>query len=86
MGFPGGSAGKGSSWNAGDLGLTSGLGRSPGEGNRYPLQCSGLENSMGCIVHGVAKIRTRLSNGLDSSSSQMVKKIKWTLLYKQQKL
>ena len=37
-----------------------GLGRSPGEGKGYPLQYSGLENSMDCIVHGVAKSRTRL--------------------------
>ena len=43
MGFPGGSAGKEST---GDLGLIPGLGRSPGEGNSYPLQFSGLENSM----------------------------------------
>ena len=32
-----------------------GLGRSPGEGKGYPLQYSGLENSMDCIIHGVAK-------------------------------
>ena len=37
-----------------------GLGRSPGEGKGYPLQYSGLENSMDCIVCGVAKSRTRL--------------------------
>ena len=42
--------------------LVPGLGRSPGEGKGYPLQDSGLENSMDCIVHGVAKSRTRLSN------------------------
>ena len=54
MGFPCGSAGKEYACNAGDLGLISGLGRSPGEGKGYPLQCSGLENSMGCIVHGMA--------------------------------
>ena len=44
--------------NAGDTGDASsatGFGRSPGEGKSYPLQYSGLENSMGCIVHGVAK-------------------------------
>ena len=35
---------------------------SPGEGNGYPLQYSGLENSMDCIVHGVAESRTRLSD------------------------
>ena len=55
MDFPGGSAGEESTCNAGDLGLTPGLGRSPGEGKGYPLQYSGLENSMDCIVHGVAK-------------------------------
>ena len=45
-GFPGGSFGKESACNAGDLGLTLELGRSPGEGNSYSLQYSGLENSM----------------------------------------
>ena len=55
MGFPGGSAAKEFTCNAGDLGSISGLGRSPGEGNGYPLQRSGLENSMDFIVHGVAK-------------------------------
>ena len=45
-GFPGGSAGKESIFNAGDLGSIPGLGRSPGEGKGYPLQYSGLENSM----------------------------------------
>ena len=54
-GFPGGSAGKESACNVGDLGSIPGLGGSPGEGNSYPLQCSGLKNSMDCIVHGVAK-------------------------------
>ena len=53
-GFPGGSAGKESACNAGNLGSIPGLGRSPGEGKGYPLRCSGLENSMDCIVHGVA--------------------------------
>ena len=48
--------------NVGDLGLIPGLGRSPGEGNGYPLQYSGLENSMDSLVHGVAKSRTRLSD------------------------
>ena len=51
MGFPCGSAGKESACNAGDLGSIHGLGRSPGEGKCYPLQCSGLENSMDCILH-----------------------------------
>ena len=48
--------------NAGDLGLIPGLGRSPGEGKDYPLQYSGLENSMDCTVHGVTKSQTRLSD------------------------
>ena len=55
MGFPCGSAGKESACNAGDMGLTPGLGRSTGEGKGYPLQYSGLENSMDGIAHGVAK-------------------------------
>ena len=50
-GFPGGSAGKESACNVGDLGSIPGLGRSPGEGKGYPLQYSGLENSMDCRVH-----------------------------------
>ena len=45
MGFPGGSDGKESACNVGDLGSIPGLGRSPGEGKGYPLQYSGLENS-----------------------------------------
>ena len=53
--------GKESACNAGDLDSIPGLGRSPGEGKHYPLQYSGLENSKDCIVHGVAKSRTRLS-------------------------
>ena len=47
--------------SAGDRSSIPGLGKSPGEGNSYPLQYSGLENSMDCIVHGVAKNQTRLS-------------------------
>ena len=62
LGFPGGSAGKESVPNAGDLGSIPGLGRSPGEGKGYPFQYSGLENSMDCRVHGVAKSQTRLSD------------------------
>ena len=49
MGFPGGSAGKETACNGRDLGSISGLGRSPGEGNGYPLQYSGLESPMGHI-------------------------------------
>ena len=58
MGFPCSSAGKESTCKSGDLGSIPGLGRSPGEGSGYSLQYSGLENSMDCIVHEVAKSRT----------------------------
>ena len=51
-----------STCNAGGLGLIPGLGRSPGEGNGYPLQYSGLENSMDGIVHGASKRWTGLSD------------------------
>ena len=62
-GFPGGSEGKASAYNAGDPGLIPGSGRSPGEGNGTPLQHSCLENPMDggawwAAVHGVAKSRT----------------------------
>ena len=62
FGLPCGLAGKESVCNGVDLGSTPGLGRAPGEGNGYPLHYSGLDNSIDCIVHGVAKNRTRLSN------------------------
>ena len=62
LGFPGGSADKESACNARDLGSIPGLGRAPGDGKGYPLQYSGLENSIDCIVHGVAKSCTGLSN------------------------
>ena len=61
-GFPDSSVGKESVCNARDPSSIPGLGRSPGEGKGYPLQYSGLENSMDCIVHGVAKSWTRLSD------------------------
>ena len=48
--------------NAGDESSISGSGRSPGGGKGYPPQYSGLENSMGCIVRGVTKSWTRLSD------------------------
>ena len=60
--FPSSSAGKESACNVGDLSSVPGLGRSPGEGKGYPLQYSGLENSMDCIVHGVTKSWTQLSD------------------------
>ena len=67
LGFPGGSAGKESACDAGDLGSIPGLGRPPGEGNDYPLQYSGLENSMDrgacqATVQGLTKSQKRLSN------------------------
>ena len=62
QGFPGSSAGKESVSNAGDVASIPGLGRSPGEGNGYPFQYSGLENFMDCIVPRVAKSRTQLSD------------------------
>ena len=65
LGFPGGSGSKESTCNKGDGGLILGSGRSPGEGNGYPLQYSCLENSMDRVawwatVHGVAKNQTQL--------------------------
>ena len=60
--LPFGSAGKECACSAGDLGSIPGLGRSPGEGKGYTLRYSGLENSMGCIVYGVAKSQTQLSD------------------------
>ena len=59
--FPGGSDGKKSACIVGDLGSIPGLGRSPGEGNGYPLQYSGLENSM---VVGSQSTTERLSLSL----------------------
>ena len=63
----GGSDGKASVYNAGDLGSSPGLGRSPGEGNGNPLQYCGLENPMDrgawyATVYGVTKSWTRLSD------------------------
>ena len=60
MGFPSGSDGKESACNEGDLGSIPGSGRSPGEGNGYPLQYSCLGNPMDrghwwATVHGVAE-------------------------------
>ena len=67
MGFPGGSEGKTSACNAGDLGSIPGLGRSPGEGKGNPLQYSCQENPMDreawqTTVHGITKSQTRLSD------------------------
>ena len=85
MGFPCSSAGEESACNAGDLVSIPGLGRSPGEGKGYPLQYSGLENSMDHIVHGVAKSWTRLGDFHPlrthmSSIHQDSQGLNWTLL------
>ena len=61
-GFPCDLAGKEFACNEGNLGLIPGFRRSPGEGKGYPLQYSGLENSMYCIVHGVTKSRKQLND------------------------
>ena len=70
-----GSAGKESAWNAEDQASIPGLGRSPGEGKGYPLQYSGLENSMDYVVHGIAKSQTWLSN-FHCTSLQQYKTVK----------
>ena len=67
MGFPGGSDNKEPACNAGDLGLIPGSGRTPGEGNGYPLQYSCLEDSMDrrvwqVTVQEVTESRTRLND------------------------
>ena len=67
MEIPSGSDGEESAHDAGDLGSVPALGRSSGEGNGYPLQCSCLENSMDrgvwwAIVHGISESRTQLSD------------------------
>ena len=62
MGFPYSSVGEESACNAGDPDLIPGSGRSTGEGKGYPLQHSGLENSMDSIVHGDAKSQTKRSD------------------------
>ena len=61
LGLLSGSAGKESICNGRDLGSIPGLGRSSGEGKGSPLPYPGLENSLGCIVHGVTKSQVRLS-------------------------
>ena len=62
LGFPCGSAGKESTHNVGDLGSIPGLGISLEKGKDTHFQYSGLENSVDCIVRGVAKSQTRLSD------------------------
>ena len=72
-----GSTGKESACNVGDLSLIPGLETSPGEGNGNPLQYSGLENSIDCINHGVAKSQTELRDFYFhfSGSSKLVKTV-----------
>ena len=70
--FPGGPAGKESARNAGDLSSIPGPGRSPGEGNSYAFQYSGLENSMDCIVDGVTRSQTQLSEFHFQWNSELV--------------
>ena len=75
-GFPGGSEGKESVCNKRDLGSIPGFRRSLAEGKDYPLQCSGLVNSMDreawqAIVHGIAKSWTQLSVSRMSMSEQV---------------
>ena len=72
LGFPPGSAGKESACNMGDLGSIPGLGKIPREGKGYPLQYSGLENSMDYTIHGVPKSLTGLSD-FSSLIAQLVK-------------
>ena len=63
-GCPGGSAGNESAHNSGDVDSIPELGGSPGEGKGYPLQYSGLENFTDCIVHGVAKKESDMTERL----------------------
>ena len=70
--LPCGSAGKESTYNLGDLGSFPGLGRSPGKGKGYPLQYSGLENSMDFIVHGVTESHTTEQLSLSLSLSLLL--------------
>ena len=72
MEFPGGSDGKASAYNAGNLGSIPGLGRSPGEGNSYPLQYSCLKNPMDrgtwqATVHGIARVGYNLATKLTTN-------------------
>ena len=82
MGFPGGSAGKESAGNVGDLGSIPGLRRSPEEGNSYPLQYSGLENSMDSSPRGHKAGHKWVTSFMYHNKSIMpdffVKKTGWT--------
>ena len=75
MGFPCGSAGKESACNAGDLGSIPGLERSPGEGKVYPLQYSGLENSMDYTVDSLEK--TLMLGGIGGRKRRGQQRMRW---------
>ena len=82
MGFPCGSAGKESTGNVGDLGSTPRLGRSPGEGKGYPLQYSGLENSMDWVTewfHFISLQTTEYLQTKFNSTLRLIHMIKWDL-------
>ena len=85
-GNPHSSVGKESACNAGDLGSIPGLRRSPGEGKGYPLQYSGLDNSMGYIVHRVTKSWTQLSDFHNNAIRHitrivyLIRQLSWVLL------
>ena len=72
MGFPGGSVGKESACNVGDLGSIPGLGRSPEEGKDYPLQYSGLENSMDSIYSPWGRKESDMTERLSLSLSLFI--------------
>ena len=87
MGFPGGSGSKESACNAGDPDSTSGSGRSPGEGNGYPLQYSCLENPMvrgvwRATVQGITKSGTLLSDrGIKQNIELGVIYFAWVIIW-----
>ena len=72
LGFSGGSDGIESACSEGYLGSVPGSGRSPGEGNGYAFQYSGLENPMDCIVYGVTRSQTQLSGFHFQRNSELV--------------
>ena len=78
LGFPGGSAGKESTCNAGDLGLIPGLGRSPGEGKGYPSSILAWRIPWTVIIHGAAESDTTEQFSL----SLRTKKVKQQFLEK----
>ena len=79
MSPPSSSAGKESACNAGDLGSFPGLGKSPREGKGYPLQYSGLTNSMDCIVYGVTELDTTEQLTLSLSLENYIFKLHFIL-------